>query len=105
MREQDARVGLEHARCPNPSSEMELGVENEAVSCVTPLIVIVAGLLLPEYEPVPVPAQVPNLYTPLAVARIETGVPTSYHPVSPEIVGLVVAADDPPAEGELTNVS
>jgi hypothetical protein len=45
------------------------------------------------------------VYPLLAVAEVETLVPESYHPVSPDIVGLVVAVEVPPAEGELTKVT
>jgi hypothetical protein len=72
---------------------------------MAPLIVIVAGLLLPEYEPLPLPVQDENVYPPLGVAWIDTPVPESYHPVSPGIVGGVVAAEVPPPEGELTKVT
>ncbi len=33
---------------------------NVAVSVIGPFIATVAGELIPEYEPVPVPAQLPN---------------------------------------------
>ena len=41
----------------------------------------------------------------MAEAEIDTTVPESYHPVSPEIVGLVEVVAEPPPVGEETSVS
>jgi hypothetical protein len=60
----------------------------------------IAGLLVP-----PEPVQEVKVYPLFGVANIWTLVPASYQPVSPEIVGLVVATEVPPPEGELTKVS
>jgi len=46
-----------------------------------PSIVIEAGLVVPEYEPVPVPAQLLKLYCADAVALIETVTPLFLHPL------------------------
>ena len=42
------------------------------VSVIGPFIVIAAGLLVPEYEPLPLPVQPPNAYPLFAVALMFT---------------------------------
>jgi hypothetical protein len=76
-----------------------------ACSVITALMVIEPGFEVPEYEPVPVPVQVEKAYPPPAVACIETEVPESYQPVSPEIVGLVVATAVPAPPGVTERVT
>jgi hypothetical protein len=68
-------------------------------------MVIEAGSVDPVKEPAPVPVQVLNVDPPLGEAEIETEVPVSYHPVSPEIVGGVVAAELPPLVGEFAKAT
>ena len=52
-----------------------------AVSVIGPFSVTDTELLLPEYEPEPVPAQLLKLKPLFAVALIATTVPLSYHPL------------------------
>ncbi len=66
-----------------------------AVSVIAEFMVTVAGLFVPEYDPEPDPDQPVKLKPPLGVAVIETEVPASYQPVSPEIVGSVLIVTVP----------
>ena len=54
----------------------------EAFSVIGPLIVIEAGLFVPEKEPVPLPVQLLKLYPLAGVALIETAVPLFFHPLA-----------------------
>jgi hypothetical protein len=76
-----------------------------AVSVIGELIVIDPGLAEPVKEPGPVPVQLLNVNPLFAAAEIDTVVPESYHPVSPEMLGAVVAPELPPLAGEFTNVT
>jgi len=53
-----------------------------AISVIEPLIVIETGVFVPEYEPVPLPVQPPNVYPLVGVALIEIGVPLFFHPLA-----------------------
>ena len=57
-----------------------------AASVIGPPIVIEAGLFVPEYEPVPLPTQLVNLYPLAGVALIEIAAPLFLHP----LVGVTV---------------
>ena len=57
-----------------------------AVSVIGSLIVIEAGLFVPEYDPIPLPLQFVKLCWLLGVALIETAAPLPIHP----LVGLTV---------------
>src|ERR1022692_29343 len=84
-----------------PSSDSaEVDVLKFAVSVMGLFMVIEAGLAEPVKEPAPVPVQLLNVNPPLGEAEIETRVPASYHPASPEIVEGVTATELPPLAGE-----
>jgi hypothetical protein len=107
-------------------SEIVYGVEPAALytkSMITSLVLVVVSTtaqivsVLLEQPPEPLPSNVNVLLPPppvpvhevkvyplFGVASIWTLVPASYHPVSPDMVGLVVAVEVPPPDGELTNV-
>jgi len=53
-----------------------------AASVIGPFIVIEAGLVVPEKEPVPLPVQLLKLYLLVDVAVIETVVPLPLHPLA-----------------------
>jgi hypothetical protein len=53
-----------------------------AVSVIGPLIVTLAGLFGPVYDPVPVPVHPLKLYPPLAVALIPTAEPLERQPLA-----------------------
>ena len=89
-----------------PSSEsVEADAWKFAVSVIGALMVTEAALVEPVKEPVPAPVQLLNVNPPVGEAKIETRAPVSYHPVSPEMVGDVVAAEFPPLVGESAKVT
>ena len=63
----------------SPNSVKVSWKRKEAVSVIGPFIVIVAGLDVPEYDPAPLPVQLPNEYPELGVAVIVTEVPELTH--------------------------